>query len=152
MPLPGLPAPVSPWPSVPVTRGEGVGREPERACPATYLPGHQTLAGDSQLLPTHASAVALAHTTPSKITWPHARVAPSFPGERGGQCPKEKGETRTPQRGSPGGDRRAPKERAQERSCRGTGGRGENSRQGGKVASGVRGGPRHSSGRLGRNR
>lgn len=108
MPLPRLPPPVS-WPGVPVTapstgRGgrageraeRGVGREPERACPATYLLGHQTLAGDSRLLPAHTSAAVLAHATPSKITWPRAQ-APSAGGTR---LPWRKGQS------APQGERR----------------------------------------------
>lgn len=131
----GDPVPSSVPVTAPSTRsGQGLAGSPEGpALPHTC----RVTSGDSQLLPAHALAAG-AHTPPK--AWPHARH------------PEEKGETRTPQRGSPGGDRRAPKERAQERSRRGMGGRGENSRQGGTAASGIHGGPRHSSGRRGGSR
>lgn len=134
-------------PGVPVTalsmgRGWGAGGEPERACPATYLPGHQTLAGDSRLHPTHTSA--LASSPPPKRPGPMPRCPawghPAPQGERRETHPAE----REPRR-----DRRAPKERAQVQSSRSTAGRGEDSHQGEMEATGIHGGPRHSSGRLG---
>lgn len=159
VPLPRLPPAVSPRPGVPVTApsehgtGKGAGGVPVGpALPHTCQVTEPQPVTHGCSLPTPGTGVGTRHPhSPRPLTGLSAQGAltrPPPPG-RGGQHPKEKGETRTPQRGSPGGDRRAPKERAQERSRHGAGGRGQHSRQGGTAASGVRGGPRHSSARLG---
>lgn len=78
------------YPSQAQGEGSGAGEEPERACPATYLPGHQTLAGDSWLLPAHASAAALAHTTPLQNNLAPRPGHPDSPGEGAVGTPRRK--------------------------------------------------------------
>lgn len=88
VPLPRLPPAVSLWPGVLVTALSEHSRErgwrgARGACPATYLPGHRTPAGDSRLLPAHAWHWCW-HTPP-----PHSRAPHRTFGTGGPETPQE---------------------------------------------------------------